>query len=672
LRHVAINGCEKFMSAIRSLTLTLTLACLVRTAAASDLVYVEQAASSNVVAGNQLVLVQQANFETPISAQPTTTQPLAATKTAPLKSKFLRFGQKQLPIRQSGVSTTDQTRLMQPNRVAAGMASGTEAQLTNPRAQQVNDMAKTDQAAKGKSNSFMDRLRQLSTGTAVTKSETAPVEVVEKSDPTRIATFKKPESAPAAVAKRADLASVVQVAVHEEPKNQAKGQLEGLVYVEDSTCKSSSQRSSKKPEVVLTQAYSEQLEHALSALPAVDAIEVTAEEPENAPLRHPIPEPAKIVFRPAVVDVNGNGQPVLRPDVYVANQEVTPPPAPGPNQGTPGGMEELSATAEPVVPEEWSAPIVDGAYEQYMSHAAPRLGPMQELCCRVGARLNGPCGCEPGLGTERVMHAISFVDTTQPMQNFRMRFDAGYDYQSPDRAEYFWAQINGRGPAGDRGPTVDYQDIRTYMEVGGDKFSVGTDVPIRIVDPTEPFGNHSGIGDINITTKTLFLDGKFWQIANLFRTHIPSGNPAVGLGTGHASIEPGFAIRYKWSDYTYFHGDLKYWVPLGGNPAFEGEVLNYGIAMSHVWRETDSTAIMPTIELRGYSFLNGQETSAVPNAGGVGIDPEGILIVHPGVRWAWDHGTDCGLREVGLFGGFSATSDSLYEELIRLEFRWMW
>jgi hypothetical protein len=279
------------------------------------------------------------------------------------------------------------------------------------------------------------------------------------------------------------------------------------------------------------------------------------------------------------------------------------------------------------------------------------------------------------------MHAISFIDTTQPMQNFRLRFDAGYDYQSPDRAEYFWARIGGRGPGSSAAfpaPSVDYQDIRTYMEVGGDKFSVGTDVPIRIVDPGSPelgspFVNTSGIGDVNITTKLLFLDGKDWQISNLFRTHIPSGDPARGLGTGHASIEPGFAMRYKYSDYTYFHGDLKYWVPLGGDPLHEGEVLNYGIAMSHVWRETDTYAIMPTIELKAYSFLDGKETeSGPPPTDTINVDPKGILLAHPGIRWAWDHGTDCGLREVGLFGGFALTSDSLYEELIRLEFRWNW
>jgi hypothetical protein len=439
------------------------------------------------------------------------------------------------------------------------------------------------------------------------------------------------------------------------------------VYLNDTTPDS----KNEKNKVVLTQVYAEQLAQAFSGAPDPATFAATSAHHDDAPVPLPMPEPAKIIFRPAVVDVRRNGQAVLRPDVLVAHQP--PPPVP-----VPGGvrMEELPGEPEPIIPEEWSAPLVNGTYGEYMSMAEPRLGPGQELFGRLCARLNGPCGCERGLGTERVMHAISFVDTTQPMQNFRMRFDAAYDYQSPDRAEYFWARIGGRGPATDPAspaPRVDYQDIRTYMEVGGSKFSIGTDVPIRIVDPDGGYGNTSGLGDINITTKTLFLDGHHWQITNLFRTHIPSGDAARGLGTGHASIEPGFAMRYKYSDYTYFHADLKYWVPLGGDQDFAGEVLNYGFAISHVWRETDSFAVMPTLELRGYSFLDGRETLSIPPAQQfVDVDPEGILLIHPGIRWAWDYGTDCGLREIGLFGGFAATSDSLYEELIRLEFRWSW
>jgi hypothetical protein len=597
------------MSSRLSFAFVLTVLGLVQPTMASDLVYHDgQAVASQ--SGNQLVLV---THESEVSAN---------LSQGSLANKFSHPNQQAPSGPTAQAVPGDQTRLLQPTRIAAGK------QVAAPTAAQPG--------------SFKDRLRQLSSGKFL-KHETPII------------------TAPPTVASSA--------AYTTEETKSATSTIGKLVYHEDVTA--SGKKS--KPEVMLTQVYSEQLAQAFSAAPDPAKFEATAEYKDETPVPLPTPEAEKIIFRPAVIDVSRNGQAVLRPNVLVS--QPTPPQIP---EGA--NIEELPGESEAIVPEEWSASIVDGSYTDYMATAEPRLGPLQEFCGRVCARLNGPCGCEKGLGTERVMHAISFVDTTQPMNNFRMRFDAAYDYQSPDRSEYFWAKIGGRGPVpnpnvpgANPAPSVDYQDIRTYMEIGGDKFSVGTDVPIRLVDPDLGYANTSGLSDINITTKLVFLDGHNWQITNLFRTHIPSGDANRGLGTGHASIEPGFAMRYKYSDYTYFHGDLKYWVPLGGDQEFEGEVLNYGFAISHVWRETDCFAVMPTIELKGYAFLDGLQTESIPTIPQVvDVDPEGILIVHPGIRWAWDHGTDCGLREVGIFGGFAATSDSLYQELLRLEFRWSW
>lgn len=411
-----------------------------------------------------------------------------------------------------------------------------------------------------------------------------------------------------------------------------------------------------------------------------------AEEPIDGstelPPTTPYPQRPKIYFRPAVPQVNRQGHPILRPEVRVAGRQPAPPTPPTPE--VKGLAEEIpldgaeaipGAIETPIIPDSWSAPFVaESGVPCGPGGPPPRLGPCQELLCRVRARLNGPCSVEPGIGTERVMHAISFVDTSQPQNNFRLRFDAAYDYQTPDRAEYFWAKIGTpRGPTAppNLGETdLDYQEVEAFMELGGDKFSVGTSIPILIIDP-ENYANTSGLGDITITTKTVFLDGARWQLTNLFRTYIPSADSKAGLGTGHASIEPGFAWRYKWSDITYLHGDLKYWVPLGGDPVHSGEVLNYGFAISHVWRDSDDFAVMPTLELVAYSFLDGQFTAPGSTAT-VEVDPQGILTIHPGVRWVWDKGCDCGVREFGIFGGIAATSDSVYEEIIRAEMRWVW
>lgn len=422
------------------------------------------------------------------------------------------------------------------------------------------------------------------------------------------------------------------------------------------------------------------------------------------PAMTPWPERTKIVYRPAVVGVNSQGSPVLRPSVRVANRQA-------PYEGQVRFMSEVSDMPEVAssveVPETWSAPIVEDPYAAYATqdcgsctscgsgcgscnsgcgscgpgcngcsscrgcnNCGPvRLGPGQIMVGHVRACLNGPCDPNPGLGPERVMHAISFVDTTQPMNNFRVRLDSAYDYDGPDRSEYFWAKtVDGRGPPAAE-TTLDYNDLRFYHEVGGKKFSVGTEVPIRFVDPVVN-EDSAGIGDITITTKTLFMDGKRWQIANLFRTYIPSGDADVGLGTGHASIEPGFAWRYKWSDITYLHGDIKFWVPLGADAQHKGEVLSYGFAFSHVWHDSDCFAIMPTFEVVGLSFLDGDVTA--PGGGVFPVDNDVVINLHPGIRFVWDNGSDCGTKEFGIFGGFNTSNNAIYEGILRGEFRWSW
>ena len=101
-------------------------------------------------------------------------------------------------------------------------------------------------------------------------------------------------------------------------------------------------------------------------------------------------------------------------------------------------------------------------------------------------------------------------------------------------------------------------------------------------------------------------------------------------------------------------------------------MLSYGIGMSHVWRDSDSFAIMPTLEIVGYSFLDGQVTPPGLGATPIPVDGQNIVNIHPGIRWVWDSSCACSVRELGLFGGFSMSSDSLYEEILRLEYRWTW
>jgi hypothetical protein len=223
---------------------------------------------------------------------------------------------------------------------------------------------------------------------------------------------------------------------------------------------------------------------------------------------------------------------------------------------------------------------------------------------------------------------------------------------------------------------VDYQDLRFYIERGTKQFSVGTEIPIRMLDP-EVNDNESGLADMNVTSKTVLLDGRRWQLTQVFRSYFPTGSPTKGLGNGHVSLEPGVAYRYKWSEITYFHGDLKYWFPLGGHPTHSGEVLQYGFGMSHVLHENDYFAIIPTLELVGWSIFDGDQTllqtelvDGVPTPITDTVDGMNIANLYTGVRIVWDNGNDCGTRECGISTGFAVTEDHWYESILRVELRW--
>ncbi len=289
------------------------------------------------------------------------------------------------------------------------------------------------------------------------------------------------------------------------------------------------------------------------------------------------------------------------------------------------------------------------------------------------ANLNGPRAMPAGIGPEHVMNAPFFIETTQPLNNCRIRLDGGHNWEFPDRAEYFWAKTpNGNGPQANllEGETsVNYQDIRFYIERGTKRFSIGTELPIRAVDPEQRL-NSTGFGDMNLTTKALLLDGRCWQLSQIFRTYFPTGSAHRGTGNGHFSLEPGVAARYKWSDITYIHSDLSYWFPIAADLEYGGQILNAGIGVSHVLIDTDTYAVIPTLELDSSTVLDGAETRPGLAPVPIEIDTLSIVNLHPGVRIICDKGCDCSTKEFGISGGVALTADHWYQTMVRLEFRW--
>jgi hypothetical protein len=321
--------------------------------------------------------------------------------------------------------------------------------------------------------------------------------------------------------------------------------------------------------------------------------------------------------------------------------------------------------------------------------APPQAAPMFAQSLADGCGCGPPCGAvhghhdgtfyglggfeegpgDPGIGHERVMHALFEIPDSQPYSNMRFRFNAAYNQRNPDRADFFWAQIGGRGPKLPE-HSVDYQDLIASWEVASGKaFSITTDIPLRFVAP-DINPNTGGLGDMAITTKTVLLDGADWEITQYFRTELPTGDPGRGTGNGHTSLEPGFLFRLRWSPETYFLGQLTYWFPLGDNPVYGGQILKYGIGVSHLLYENDAFAVIPTLEFNGWTVLNGAQTTfPIPTI--QPVDTMGIFNVRPGLRFVRDTGGDLGLFEWGVSGSFALTTNKWYEASWLLEARFV-
>ena len=271
-------------------------------------------------------------------------------------------------------------------------------------------------------------------------------------------------------------------------------------------------------------------------------------------------------------------------------------------------------------------------------------------------------GGDLGIGHERLPFALSQIDASQPFNNIRIRSDFQYGWHFPNRAEYLWA-----GPS--KGPRLpesglDLQEYSLLMETATDSFSVGTELPLIWLNPTiNP--NTSGFGDMSVTTKLVLLKGQSLQLTQITRTHMPTGQASSGRGNGHVSMEPGLVARYTRDERTMFHGMFTFLFPIGGDPNFSGEVLEYSFGVARVWYDSDQFAIIPTIESVNWAVLSGAKGIEQNKISG-----DYISNLHPGVRFVFDRGGDLGLFEAGFGTGFSLTDNHFYQSLFRFDLRW--
>jgi hypothetical protein len=268
-----------------------------------------------------------------------------------------------------------------------------------------------------------------------------------------------------------------------------------------------------------------------------------------------------------------------------------------------------------------------------------------------------------------------FQDAARPVTQMRFRWDTGWDMLTPDRAEYFWARQTG--PLGPNliVKSLNYRELSLYTEGATDKIGVFVEQPYREVGAhaadisPNPSTTFSGFGDLNIGTKTLLLDCDLLQVSFQFKTFILTGASMKGLGTGHVSLEPALLNTLHLAPDTYMQWELAYWIPVGGDQLYEGNVFHAHMAFNRVlWRLCRDVQIVGTMEFNEWSIVNGNFTSPTVLTGG-NATPERaratIFSLGPGARLVI-----CDRIDFGAGTAFSLTGARWAEELVRAEFRW--
>lgn len=264
---------------------------------------------------------------------------------------------------------------------------------------------------------------------------------------------------------------------------------------------------------------------------------------------------------------------------------------------------------------------------------------------------------------------VGYIDPALPMNVVRFRYDNAHGNNRPTRGTFFYAK-QGAGNPGLPLPesNVDYQDLALYGEhLFGQRFSVFVEVPTRFAN-FRINQDQSGLADMNAGFKYAFLRNDNTVGTFQLRTYAPTGNPKKGLGTSHASLEPAFLLFHRFSERLVSENELRLWVPIGGPPGFESEVIRYGTGLGYNLYQGEFLTVAPVVEVVGWTFLNGQSEVVLPSSFEApqdkGAGGTTIINLKAGFRFRWD-----GLGDIYAGYGHALTGAVLYKEIARVELR---
>jgi hypothetical protein len=270
--------------------------------------------------------------------------------------------------------------------------------------------------------------------------------------------------------------------------------------------------------------------------------------------------------------------------------------------------------------------------------------------------------------------ATSYIDSAIPRTMVRIRGDAAFNDNRPDRAEFFYAKCGcfRTAPAPFTDPTapgpgiaenrVNYQEIQTYLEYAAtQRLSGFVEVPVRFVEfKNQP--DTQGLSDINFGFKAAVIADCNRYLTFQLKTYLPSGAASQGLGTHHPTVEPGILFYQGIGDRARIETEVRDWCPFEATD-FAGNVLRYGVGFSYDVLKTCKWSLSPVVETVGWTVFDGKEldatTGATKSAAG-----DTIVNAKAGLRWTGEH------ISMSASYGRALTGAVWYKDIARLEIRY--
>jgi hypothetical protein len=289
-----------------------------------------------------------------------------------------------------------------------------------------------------------------------------------------------------------------------------------------------------------------------------------------------------------------------------------------------------------------------------------------------------PPAARPPAERKRRASMVGYIADATIESQIRLRFDAGYHDDFPDRAEFFYGQCgcNGGGAPGPSGLATDlnFQQFSVDAQYAvTDRIAVFGTLPARFIQPQSffapaiagSFGNQSGIGDVRAGVKAALLSRDDTTLTAQVQGHFPTGDSSKGLGTNHSSLEFALLLNQKVSDRLAVESQVGDWHPISGSTFkgsnYAGDVFFYGIGPSFELVNTGHVAFAPVVELVGWHVSGG----LLVRTGSVVAADANIVNLKFGARTTIDN------RSAIYVGYGRALTDAVwYSDILRIEYRY--